>query len=87
MVSSDQNSELPIEDGPSVLDLATSAVENGQAEELARLLRCRKLLPGDLKWLALLGSQSLCLPILQVLIDSGWDINEPESSYEPPLLG
>lgn len=65
MVSPDQNSELPIQDYPSVLDLATSAVEKGEAEELARLLRCHELPPGDLEWLALVGSESRCLPILR----------------------
>jgi len=69
------------------LSAAANAAADGQAGELARLLKFRPPSANELKGLALLASESKSLPILQVLVDNGWDINMPESYSEPPFLG
>ncbi|OAL36619.1 hypothetical protein AYO20_04235 [Fonsecaea nubica] len=67
------------------LDAASEAVENGLS--IAHLLKGHKLSPGESKWLALVAIETQSLPTLQILLDNGWDINEPEGYFEPPLLG
>ena len=83
MASYDQNLESISQEDEQI----QSAARNGQADDLARLLECRTLSPGELQWLALLATESMSLPTLQVLLDNGWDINTPESYLEPPFLG
>lgn len=69
------------------LSAAIDATLNGRLDELVRLLKRRHFSSDKLKGLALLASESKSLPILQLLLDNGWDINMPESYQDPPFLG
>lgn len=67
---------------------AIQAAQKGRADDLRRLLqRDSTLLTPEDNALALLATESMSIPTLQVLLDHGWDINLPESYLEPPYMG
>ncbi|OAG38051.1 hypothetical protein AYO21_07773 [Fonsecaea monophora] len=80
-----QISKIPSKEDHFDLDAASEALKNGLS--IAHLLKGHKLSPGESKWLALVAIETQSLPTLQILLDNGWDINEPESYFEPSLLG
>ncbi|KAJ9622154.1 hypothetical protein H2204_011661 [Knufia peltigerae] len=65
---------------------AADAAAEERTDELARLLTRRPSSRNELKGLAFLASESKSVPILQVLLDNGWDINTPEAYCDPPSL-
>lgn len=71
-----------------VRNAAIEAVKDDRVDDFARLFRqYPTIITSEDTAFANLATQSMSVPIFQVLLDNGWDINQPESRLEPPFMG